>query len=79
MPIINGWDCLEKIKLDPFLLKIPVVMYSTSSYRGDADKAILMGAVCFFTKPPNYASLKKILSLILANPTGNIQAEIGSF
>lgn len=79
MPIISGWDCLEKIKLDPFLLKIPVIMYSTSSYRGDADKAILMGAVCFFTKPSNYASLKKILSFILTNPSENIQSEIERF
>lgn len=78
MPLMDGWECLHKIKSIPQISKKPVVMYSTSSYRGDAEKAILMGALCFFTKPSSYSFLKKILTFILSNTTGNIQSQLES-
>jgi CheY-like chemotaxis protein len=79
MPGMNGWQCLEELKKDQRFTNIPVIMYSTSSYSGDADKAIAMGALCFFTKPSEYNLLKKILKTIADNIGGNIADAISSF
>lgn len=76
MPLMNGWECLEQIKHSDLLATIPVVMYSTSSYRGDSDKAHEMGALCFFTKPSSYADLKKIIRIIISHHSGNLQEAI---
>lgn len=62
MPEMNGWDTLHYIKSDPELASIPVIMYSTSSARRDAQKAIEEGALCFYEKPSNYLLLKEFLS-----------------
>jgi len=79
MPGMNGWQCLTEIKKDERFRKIPVIVYSTSSYSGDADKAIEMGALCFFTKPSNYNLLKEILKAFADNLDGNIVNAISSF
>lgn len=69
MPEMNGWETLEHIKNDPGLASVPVIMYSTSSARRDAQKAIEEGALCFYEKPANYVLLKEFLfHIISSNP-----------
>lgn len=79
MPGMNGWQFLEELKKEPEYKKVPVIMYSTSSYTGDADKAIDLGALCFFTKPSDYNLLKEILKAIADNLDGDLAAAISSF
>jgi CheY-like chemotaxis protein len=79
MPGMNGWQCLEKLKSDIRFRDIPVIMYSTSSYSGDAEKAIGMGALCFFTKPSDYNLLKQILKTVADNIGGNLSEAISVF
>jgi CheY-like chemotaxis protein len=66
MPLMNGWQFLSELKRDPFLEHIPVVMYSTSSYKSDIDKSFMLGAICFFVKPGSFRELKSILQIILS-------------
>lgn len=54
MPALNGLECLEMIKKDERLSKIPVVMYSTGMDDVICDKAFQRGA---------YACIKKISSI----------------
>jgi CheY-like chemotaxis protein len=79
MPGMNGWQCLEELKKDLRFRDVPVIMYSTSSYIGDAEKAIDQGALCFFTKPSDYNLLRDILKTIADNIGGNIADKINSF
>jgi CheY-like chemotaxis protein len=79
MPGVNGWQFLEELKKEPKYKKVPVIMYSTSSYTGDAEKAIDLGALCFFTKPSDYNLLKEILKAIADNLDGDLAAAISSF
>ena len=65
MPVMNGWQFLDKLKENEELKEIPVIMYSTSSKKSDLNTALSSGAVCFFTKPENFQRLKKILQIIL--------------
>ncbi len=65
MPGMSGWQCLSKIKAMEAFKDIPVIMYSTSSYQYEIDKAFELGALSFFTKPNHYKLLKKNIQLLL--------------
>lgn len=67
MPIMNGWQLLDKLKENAELKQIPVIMYSTSSKKSDMKTALSSGALCFFTKPDNYQRLKKILHIVVTH------------
>lgn len=79
MPVMDGWQCLEELKLDEKLNRFPVVIYSTSSYPGDAEKALDLGALCFITKPSDYILLKDILRAISENTGDDIIRAISRF
>jgi CheY-like chemotaxis protein len=64
MPVVSGWQCLTKLKDQTNYKDIPVIMYSTSSYWRDKEKAVEMGALGFLTKPADFKVLVKILSSI---------------
>jgi CheY-like chemotaxis protein len=51
MPKMNGKECLKEIKKIQHLKNIPVVIYSTSSFRHDIIEAKNLGATDFITKP----------------------------
>lgn len=65
MPIMSGWQCLSMLKEHEFYKNIPVIMYSTSSQPEDVEKAGQLGALCFFTKPDDFESLKKSLEIVV--------------
>jgi CheY-like chemotaxis protein len=57
MPILDGRQTLVKIKGDPELKKVPVVMFTTSNSHMDKDFALKWGAE-FITKPLRYAEVE---------------------
>ncbi|HMJ70473.1 MAG TPA: response regulator [Cyclobacteriaceae bacterium] len=79
MPIMDGWQCLGKLKEDRHHKNIPVIMYSTSSYQRDIDLALQNGAICFFTKPSDYRELRSILRLIATHPVGSLSDVMKEF
>lgn len=76
MPLMTGWQCLSKLKNDPHLKNIPVIMYSTSSYQHDKDIAFQLGASGFLTKPTEYKLLKNVLSNITKNIDADLQGAL---
>jgi DNA-binding response OmpR family regulator len=50
MPGINGFQVLERLKIDKATSHVPVVMLTTSTFRQDRDKAFDMGAVDYVIK-----------------------------
>lgn len=64
MPVMNGWQCLSLLKENEAFKNIPVIVYSTSSYPEDIEKAQRLGALCFFSKPSNFKDLKQSLRLV---------------
>lgn len=65
MPVMNGWQALCRLKEVEAFSHIPVIVYSTSSYPEDVEKAAHLGAVCFFSKPPAYKLLKNSIGLVM--------------
>jgi len=51
IPIFNGHDVLKKIKEDPSLRKIPVIMLTTSSNQRDINMAYENHTNSYVTKP----------------------------
>jgi CheY-like chemotaxis protein len=76
MPIMNGWECLEKIRNSGRFGNIPVFVYSTSSHQRDIDRALQLGAYCFCTKVDDYDKLKKMLEVIVANLSGDLKGAL---
>lgn len=79
MPVMDGWQCLGKLKENKEHRKIPVIMYSTSSYQRDIDLALESGAFCFFTKPSDYRELRSILRLIATTPIDSLSSTMKEF
>jgi CheY-like chemotaxis protein len=65
MPIMNGWQCLTRLKSVHHYKDIPVIMYSTSSSKRDKDLAKDLGAICFFTKLHDFKKLIKMLEIVV--------------
>jgi CheY-like chemotaxis protein len=71
MPLLDGWGCLAELKANEKYSGIPVIMYSTSSYMEDIERALQNGALCFFTKPLVFKGLQKNLSIIMNHLESN--------
>lgn len=79
MPRMNGWQCLAQLKEHKVYKNIPVLIYSTSTHQRDADIAIDLGALCFFSKPGSFSQLKDILEVVAANINKNLLDAISHF
>jgi two-component system sensor histidine kinase/response regulator len=51
MPVMNGYETLAKIRADPTLMTIPVVILSSNSERDDLIKGLSLGADEYLIKP----------------------------
>lgn len=64
IPIFNGHEVLSKIKKDPILKKIPVIVLTTSSNEKDIEKAYANHTNSYVRKPLNMEDfLKAILKI----------------
>lgn len=68
MPVMNGIDALEQLKLDPTTREIPVVMLTTDAAKDNMDRAIRLGAVMVVTKPFTAGALMQCLGPYLKLP-----------
>ena len=64
MPIMNGFEFLEEMMMHERLSSIPVVMYTSSTYHVQQEKAKKLGASDFITKPSDMNLLKATLKTI---------------
>ncbi|MCX6294842.1 MAG: response regulator [Bacteroidetes bacterium] len=51
MPKVSGWEVLEKVKGDPLLKSIPVVILTSSKEDPDIKKCYELGANSYIVKP----------------------------
>jgi CheY-like chemotaxis protein len=65
MPGMTGWECLDILKGGDRYRDIPVIIYSTSSYAEDIEKAHRGGALCFYIKPVRFVDLVDSLQLVI--------------
>jgi two-component system CheB/CheR fusion protein len=61
MPGMDGFETLERIRDDPGLRDLPVVMHTGSTYRQDKERADALGAAGYLEKP---ADVERLLPII---------------
>lgn len=64
MPRKNGLEVLEEIKSDPLLLRIPVIILTTSQAEEDVAKACAAHANCYIRNPVDYEEFERVTALI---------------
>ena len=57
-------ECLEEIKRDPVLHKIPVVILTTSKAEEDIVRAYDLGVNSYITKPVSFQGLAEIMKTL---------------
>jgi DNA-binding response OmpR family regulator len=67
MPVMNGHETLERLKNNPELKDIPVIMFTAFSDAKDVTKAVELGVTDYVTKPFDYADLMAKITNILGN------------
>ncbi len=66
MPLMNGVDCLKKIKSDPASAEIPVIMVTSEATQSKIVEAIQIGANGYLVKPFEAETLKDKITKALA-------------
>ena len=66
MPVMNGLEFLDKVKHDPDLLKIPVVILSTFREESDRTKAFKLGVAGYMIKPVDASKYLSVMETIAA-------------
>ncbi len=64
LPKMNGLEVLEKIKNDPELKLIPVIVLTTSQSDNDVHASYAMHVNCFVSKPVEYDSFMNVVKSI---------------
>jgi CheY-like chemotaxis protein len=64
IPKYSGIEVLEKIKGDPALKKIPVVMLTTSDTNNDVSKCYELGANAYTIKPLDFENFITMINSI---------------
>ena len=65
LPGHDGWAVLERMKSEPGLSEIPVIVFTASAAVPQQDRALAMGAADYLVKPLSAASLREAVARIL--------------
>ena len=64
MPGVDGFDVLKRVRADPRLSRLPVVMLSNSNDGRDVNRAYDLGANSYVVKPSDPDQLQSVLTRI---------------
>jgi CheY-like chemotaxis protein len=51
LPVVDGWEATRRLKADPELARIPVIVVTAHAMAGQEEKARASGADDFLSKP----------------------------
>lgn len=78
MPRKNGHEVLQEIKSDPLLMRIPVVVLTTSQADDDISRAYAAHANCYIRKPVDFSSFCDVMRRIEAFWFGTVSLPANS-
>jgi CheY-like chemotaxis protein len=67
LPMVDGFEVMERIRKEEALRQIPIFVISTSRSVDQWDKALNLGARCFFNKGSSAADINKVVGEICSN------------
>lgn len=62
MPVMDGYEAIEKIRKDPTLKHIPIIALTAKALKEDRDKCIEAGADDYISKPVDYNALIQLVN-----------------
>jgi DNA-binding response OmpR family regulator len=65
LPDSSGWAILEKIKSEPEISAIPVIVFTASYGIQQQDQALALGAADYLVKPLSASGLRKAVARVL--------------
>lgn len=68
MPLLDGFQALHRIKSNPALSRIPVIILTASSNKDDETRCFALGCTSYFQKPSRldqYADLVLVIKRII--------------
>tara|TARA_B100000929_G_C15383411_1_gene378647 strand:- start:214 stop:645 length:432 start_codon:yes stop_codon:yes gene_type:complete len=65
MPVMDGFECLKKIRSNPKFEDLVVAIYSTSSSERDIEETFVNGANIYINKPNKFEELKKTIAQVV--------------
>ena len=65
LPVLDGWDAIAHIKMDPELRHIPIIVLSAHAMPNDRHQAMAAGGDDFDTKPVDFARLLGKIEMLL--------------
>ena len=71
MPRMDGKQCLSELKKDIALKNIPVIIFTTSSYKKDEDDTRRLGASYYISKPPDFKKLHSEIEYVIREFSSN--------
>jgi twitching motility two-component system response regulator PilH len=78
MPVMTGFDALDRLKADPATSHIPVVMLSAKSQHYEQEEGLRRGALQYICKPFTPRDLADTVDRILAGEVGEEVREDGA-
>ncbi|MEO8085297.1 MAG: response regulator [Bacteroidota bacterium] len=74
MPLMNGIECLNKLKATEIYRQIPVVILTTSNNRIHKEETEKLGADQYLIKANSFLALKEDLRKVIQNKLGCISS-----
>jgi CheY-like chemotaxis protein len=78
MPKVDGIEVLRRLKADPALAKLPVIMLTTTDDSREVERCYALGCNVYIQKPVDYERfaeairrLGRFMSLLLVPPVGH--------
>jgi len=62
MPRVDGVEVLRRVKADPALHKIPIIMLTTTDDPREVKNCYELGCSCYITKPVDYDRFSEMLN-----------------
>lgn len=69
MPVMDGLEFLERVKEDPSLAEIPVVIISTEGSEEDTQRGLEAGAVAYIKKPFQNEQVHEVIAEVMEGST----------
>lgn len=64
MPKKDGFQVLTELRTQPVIGDIPVVVFTSSTYREDVERCYALHANSYIAKPVEYEKLKSVISAL---------------
>lgn len=64
MPFLDGFEVLGRIRSQPAIRKIPVVILTSSSEERDRQRAAALGAAGYFVKTPGVETVREMMQFL---------------